>query len=238
VPAKPGAAVPAKPGAPAAPGAKPGAPTKPPAGPLVTIVTRNQFYRDGFRNMIIIAAMEGLVILLMIATLMMYIANNQPQDRYFATTADGRIMQMIPLDKANMDTPALLSWVAASASDVMTFNYTDYQKRLQQSSRHFTKSGWESFAAAMQRSRILDSVQAANQMVSAQPQSAPILIQEGNINGKYRWLVTMPLVVNYRSMSSSAARTDVMQLSLVVERVPALENPNGVGFAQWIAQAK
>jgi intracellular multiplication protein IcmL len=205
-------------------------------GPLVTIVTRNQFYRDGFRNLIKIAILEGVVIVGLILTLMVYINNAQPQDRYFATTADGRIMQMLPLDQPNMDTPALLSWVAGAAADVMTFNYTDYQRRLQQSSKHFTKTGWETFATAMQRSRIIDSVTGQNQMVSAQPQSAPVLMQEGAMDGKYRWLVTMPLVVSYRS--GTASRTETMQLSLVIERVAALENPNGIGIAQWVAVSK
>lgn len=204
------------------------------SGPLVTIVTRNEFYRDGFRNLIKIAILEGIVIVGLILTLLVYIQTSQPQDRYFATTADGRIMQMTPLDQPNMDTPALLSWVAAAASDVMTFNYTDYQRRLQQSSKHFTKVGWETFAAALQRSRIIDSVTAQNQMVSAQPKTAPVLIQEGPLGGKYRWVVTMPLMVNYKGVTAS--RQDTLQLSLVIERVAALENPNGVGIAQWIAQ--
>jgi intracellular multiplication protein IcmL len=204
------------------------------AGPLVTIVTRNEFYRDGFRNLIKIAILEGVVIVGLILTLLVYIQTSQPSDRYFATTADGRIMQMTPLDQPNMDTPALLSWVAAAASDVMTFNYTDYQRRLQQSSKHFTKVGWETFAAALQRSRIIDSVTAQNQMVSAQPKTAPVLIQEGPLGGKYRWVVSMPLIVNYKGQTAS--RQDTLQLSLVIERVAALENPNGVGIAQWIAQ--
>ncbi|TAL39903.1 MAG: type IV secretion protein IcmL [Alphaproteobacteria bacterium] len=204
------------------------------SGPLLTIVTRNEFYRDGFRNLIKIAIIEGIVIVGLILTLLVYIQSSQPQDRYFATTADGRIMQMTPLDQPNMDTPALLSWVAASAADVMTFNYTDYQRRLQQSSRHFTKVGWETFAGALQRSRIIDSVTAGNQMVSAQPKTAPVLVQEGPINGKYRWVVNMPLLVNYKGTAN--ARQDTLQLSLVIERVAALENPNGVGIAQWVAQ--
>lgn len=204
------------------------------SGPLVTIVTRNEFYRDGFRNLIKIAILEGIVIIGLIITLLVYIQTSQPQDRFFATTADGRIMQMTPLDTPNMDTPALLSWVAAAASDVMTFNYTDYQRRLQQSSKHFTKVGWETFAQALQRSRIIDTVTAQNQMVSAQPKTAPVLIQEGVLNGKYRWVVQMPLVVNYKGVTNG--RTDTLQLNLVIERVAALENPNGVGIAQWIAQ--
>lgn len=253
---KPAPAAPAKAGA-AKPPAKPNAaqqqkamqaqiaqqqqmvnPGKPPPiqGPLVTIVTRNEFYRDGFRNLIKIAALQGIVIIGLILTLIVYINNNVSQDRYFATTADGRIMQLQPLDRPNLDTPALMSWVATAAAEVMTFTYTDYQKRLQQASRHFTKIGWETFTTAMQKSRILDSVQAQAQLVSAQPKSAPVLMSEGILGGKYRWVIQMPLQVTYRNGANT--RSDTLQLNLVVERVPSLENPYGVGIAQWIATSK
>jgi len=250
------APAPAKPVAKAAPAPAPAKPGSPPAkqgglggmmgsktakppridGPLVTVVTRNEFYRDGFRNLIKIALLEGIVIIGLILTLIVYMNNAQPHDRYFATTADGRIMQLQPLDQPNLDTPALLSWVATSASETMTFSYLNYQKEMQSASKNFTKAGWESFTTALQKSHILDSVQAMQQIVTAQPRSAPILIQKGVFNGRFRWILTMPLLVKYQSTKES--RTDQLQLQLVVERVPSLENPAGVGIAQWIARAK
>lgn len=213
----------------------PGAP-KPIAGPLVTVVTRNEFYRDGFRNLIIIAMLEAVVIIGLILALIVYINNSKPDDRYFATTADGRIMQLQPLNVPNMETPALLSWVATAVTDTLSFSYLTYQKDLQNSSRHFTKAGWESFTGAMQRAHILDSVQALQQIVSATPRTSPILKQSGVLNGKYRWVLELPITVKYQSVKES--RQDQLTLTLVVERVPSLENPVGVGIAQWIAVQK
>lgn len=227
-PAKTGAGV-AKTGA-----AHPPAPAKPIAGPLVSIVTRNEFYRDGFRNLIKIAVLQGIVIVGLILTLIVHINNSQPQDRYFATTADGRIMQLVPLGVPNLDDPALLSWVSNAVTETMSFTYLNYQKELQKSSQNFTKSGWASFTNALQKSRILDSVQAEQQIVTAQPRSAPVLLQKGVFNGKYRWLIKMPLAVTYRG-EGHISRTDTLNLQLVVERVPSLENPSGVGIVQWIA---
>jgi intracellular multiplication protein IcmL len=208
-------------------------PARPVTGPLMTIVTRNEFYRDGFRNLIKIAVLQGLVIVGLILTLIVYINNSQPEDRYFATTADGRIMQLLPLNKPNLDDPALLSWVSSAVTDTMSFSYLSYQKDLQKSSRNFTKSGWTSFTSALQKSRILDSVQAQKQIVTSQPRSAPVLLKKGVYGGKYRWVIQMPLSIKYQSQTES--RTDTVNLSLVVERVPSLENPSGVGIVQWIA---
>lgn len=202
-------------------------------GPLMTVVVRNEFYRDGFRNMMRIAIAEAIIIVVLVLTFIVYMNATQPQNRYFATTADGRIMQLVPLDLPNLGTSALLSWTAQSASEIMTFGFHDYQRRMQQSSRHFTRHGWETFTAALQKSRIIESVETAKQVVSAQPRSAPVLIQEGVFNGKYRWVVELPLTVNY--LSGSAVRADNLMVRLVIDRVPSLENPNGVGIEQWIA---
>lgn len=238
VPQKAASASPAKPGAGMGTAGLTGKNAKPPSisGPLMTVVTRNEFYRDGFRNLIKIAILEAIVIIGLILALIVYMNNAQPQDRYFATTADGRIMQLQPLDVPNMDTPALLSWVATAVSETMTFSYLNYQKEMQNNSKNFTKQGWETFTTALQRSHILDSVQAQQQIVTAQPRSAPILIQRGVLNGRYRWILQMPLLVKYQGAKET--RTDNLQLQLVIERVPSLENPAGVGIAQWIARAR
>ena len=209
------------------------APEKMPSGPLVTVITRNEFYRDGFRNLIRIAILEAVIIIGLILTVIVHINTAKPTDRYFATTADGRIMALVPLEQQSLNQAALMSWVAQAASETMSFGYHDYQRRLQQSSRHFTRRGWESFTTALQKTRILDAVNAGQQVVIAEPKSAPILKQSGVFNGKYRWLIEMPLAVTYKSGNSS--RTDNIVLNLVVERVPSLESANGVGIEQWIA---
>jgi intracellular multiplication protein IcmL len=204
-------------------------------GPLTSVVTRNEFYRDGFRNMMRLAVIEGVVIITLILALIVYMTTAKPNDRYFATTADGRIMQLVPLDRPNMNVSALMSWVAQAVSETMTFGYHDYQRRLQQASRHFTRRGWESFATALQRAKIIDSVTATQQVVTAEPRSASILENQGVINGKYRWIIRLPIRVTYRSGAQS--RTDDLTVTLVVDRVPSLENPAGVGIEQWIAKS-
>src|SRR5690606_10388927 len=77
--------------------------------PLYTVVTRNEFYRDGFRKLMGIAIVEGIAIIVMVLTLIVFIQTHQTQDRFFATTADGRIMRLVPLDEPNLISSALVS---------------------------------------------------------------------------------------------------------------------------------
>ncbi len=97
----------------------------------------------------------------------------------------------------SLTTAEIMSWVAQATSEVMTFGFHDYQRRLQQSSRHFTRRGWETFTTALNQSKIIDGMTAGKQVLTAQPRSAPILLKEGVFNGRYRWIVKLPVQVTY-----------------------------------------
>ena len=207
-----------------------------PPGGLGSVVIRNEFYRDGYRTLLKLALLEGIIIIGLILAMFFLISSSKPEDRYFATTNDGRLVPMVSLSEPNLSTPALMSWTAQAATEVMTFGFHDYRRRLQEASRNFTRIGWASFTTALEKSRIMEMVEQNQQVVTAVPTSAPVLISEGVVNGRYQWQVELPMVINYQAGSSS--RADNLILTLIIVRVSKLESPNGVGIEQWIAQSR
>jgi intracellular multiplication protein IcmL len=200
---------------------------------LGRVVVRNEFYRDGYRLALRVALIQCFIIFGLIGAMYFVIHVHQPENRYFATTEDGRLIPMVPLNQPNLSTPALLSWVAQAASETMSFSFSNYRRNLQQASRNFTRSGWESFSTALQQARIIESIEANTQEVTAVPRGAPVLKSEGLAGGQYQWVVQIPLLLTY--VSGSKTRSEGWIVTLVVVRVPRLESPNGVGIAQWIA---
>lgn len=203
---------------------------------LTTIATRNEFYRDGYRALLRVAIIEGFTIMLLILALVLTVMFNNPQDRYFATTSDGRLVPLVSLDQPNLTRAAVLSWTAQSSSEVMTFGFHDYRRRLQESSRLFTQRGWQSFNEALTQSRLLEQVEQYQQVVTATATGAPVVVQEAVINGVYRWVVQMPLLVTYQSGSKRSDSN--LMVTLVIVRVPTLETPNGIAIEQWIATSR
>jgi intracellular multiplication protein IcmL len=199
-----------------------------------SVVIRNEFYRDGYRTLLRIAVIEAMIILALVGAMYLIVQSKRAENRYFATTEDGRLVPMVPLSEPNLSTPALMSWSAQAATEVMTFGFNDYKRRLQAASRNFTKLGWISFTNALDKARIIEMVESNQQVVSAAPSSAPILISEGLVNGRYQWQVQVPLVVTYQAGAST--RSDQLTVDLLLVRVPKLESPNGVGIEQWIAR--
>ena len=97
---------------------------------LGTVVVRNEFYRDGYRSLIKMALIQSIIILGLIGVMFYVVKINQPQNLYFATTEDGRLMPMVPLSQPNLSTPALMSWVAQATTEVMTFGFNDTQQSI------------------------------------------------------------------------------------------------------------
>ena len=200
---------------------------------LGAVVVRNEFYRDGYRSLLRLALLQGLVIIGLLGANYFVIHIHQPENRYFATTEDGRLIPMLALNQPNLSAPALMSWVAQASTEVMTFGFNDYRRRLQESSRNFTRRGWESFTQALQASRLIETLEANQQVVTAAPTGAPIIESEGLVNGRYQWVIQLPMVLSFQS--GAKTRSDSLLVTVVVVRVPRLESPNGVGIEQWIA---
>ena len=198
---------------------------------LGTVMVRNEFYRDGYRVMRMVALAQAVAIIVLIVAVVNFVEVRK-EYKYFATTEDGRLVPMIPLNQPNLSTPALLSWVAQASAEVMTFGHHDYKRRLQEASRSFTRSGWEGFTTALERSGVMDMVEKNRQVVTAAPAGAPIITSEGMYGDRYQWVVQMPIQVTYQSGAKKSSK--FKQLTLVVVRVEQLDSPHGVGINQWI----
>lgn len=200
---------------------------------LNAVVTRNAFYQDGYRALIRIVAIEAVAIVGLIIAFILFIAFTEPKNNYFATTEDGRLVPLVPLASANLSHPALISWSSQAVTDVMTFGFHDFRRRLQESSRYFTRGGWGSFTEALNNSGLIDSVKNNRQVLTAVPISAPIIRSEGVLDGRYQWEIEVPLRINVQFGQTSRVISQTIRLTIV--RVSRLENPSGIGIEQWVA---
>lgn len=149
--------------------------------------------------------------------------------------APARAGEKLPLDQPVMDNAALLEWAAAAARDTMTFTYQDYLAEMQKAGKYFTKTGWEGFTKLLQKSYILDTVQAQKQTVTAETPVPPKLVAQQVQKNTRRWVMDLPLKLTYTG--GTQTRTDAIHLRLVVQRVSDTENAAGVAIDQWIVHA-
>jgi intracellular multiplication protein IcmL len=198
---------------------------------LTVVGLRNQFYKDSQRK-VMLALMVAIVVNLLLGGLLFFIITHPPEPRYFATTLNGRITPLFPLNEPNQSDSAVLQWANQAAIAAFTYNFVNYRDELQASSGFFTDVGWDQFLTALKDSNNLDAVKAKKLIVSAVATRAPIILQKGVLNGSFSWRVQMPILVTYQSASEFSQQNNVV--TMLISRVSTLNSPRGIGISQFV----
>jgi len=198
---------------------------------LAVVQLRNQFYKDSQRK-VMLALLVAILANFLLGGLLIYIITHPPAPKYFATSINGRITPLFPLNEPNQSDSAVLQWANQAAIAAFTYNFVNYRDELQASSGFFTAEGWDQFLNALQQSNNLDAVKAKKLIVSAVATRAPIILQKGVLNGSYSWRVQMPILVTYQSASEFTQQNNVV--TMLITRVSTLNSPRGIGIAQFV----
>ncbi|HAT1806787.1 TPA: type IV secretion protein DotI [Legionella pneumophila] len=198
---------------------------------LTVVALRNKFYKDSQRK-VILALLIAIVVNVVLASLVVYMITHPPAPKYFATSINGRITPLFPLDEPNQSDSAVLQWANQAAIAAFTYNFVNYRDELQASSGFFTAEGWDQFLGALEQSNNLGAVKAKKLVVSAVATRAPIILQKGVLNGRYSWRVQMPILVTYQSASEFTQQNNVV--TMLITRVSTLNSPRGIGISQFV----
>lgn len=198
---------------------------------LVAVTLRNKFYKDSQRK-IMLALLVSVLVNFVMGSLLVYIITHPPMPKYFATTINGRITPLFPLNEPNQSDSAVLQWANQAAIAAFSYNFVNYRDELQAASGFFTPSGWQQFLNALQQSNNLEAVRVKKLVVSAVATRAPIILEKGVLNGRYSWRVQMPILVTYQSASEFTQQNNVV--TLLITRISTLNSPRGIGISQFV----
>ncbi len=192
---------------------------------------RNNFYRDNYRRLVG-ALLILLVIIIMLIGTVFYQIMNRPEPRYFATTVDGRIMQLFPLSEAMLSPGELLQWTHRAAIAAYTYNFVNYRDAMQQLQNQFTPAGWKFYEDALRVSRNLETVIAKKLVVSAVATGTPVILDQAVVEGRYSWKIQIPLLVSYQSPNEQTQKPVIVMM--IVSRVPTVDMPKGIAIVSFV----
>ena len=86
-----------------------------------TVLNRNAFYRDGYRLLLRVSVVQGIIILLLAGGLISLLLSMDTKHVYFATTSDGRIISIVPLNDPYRSRSEVIAWAAATAQNGHAF---------------------------------------------------------------------------------------------------------------------
>lgn len=137
----------------------------------------------------------------------------------------------------NTDNPTavqVLVFANEAAVSAYSYNFVTYQQNLQTASHYFTPKGWKDFQNALIKSGNLKAIIDKKMVVSAVAISSPVILDEGIINGKYTWVVQIPMLVNYQTAWESHTQKVIIKLNVV--KIPAYIGMRGLGVETFLAQ--
>ncbi len=202
---------------------------------LELVHLRNNFYRDNYRRVLFILLLM-VVINLGLLGFIVYQAAHAPKPKFFATTADGKLIAIKPLTMPVVSAAALRQWANRAAVASYTYDFVHYRSQLEDASEYFTPTGWRSFEKSLQSSRNLTTVLSKKLVVGAVATGAPVILDQAVIGGRYAWKVSMPLLVTYQSASMRIQQPLV--INMVITRVPTENYPQGIAIAQFYASTQ
>lgn len=204
---------------------------------LVLILERNAFYKRLHMLVLGAFALNVLVIFMLIGTLG-YLLKNPVKPLYFAADQVGRLMQIVPVNIANMSREEVSKWTVHAVESAFSYDYINYREQLQGAQKYFTNYGWKKYMAALTQSSNMLALTNRKQIVIAHVIDQPKLKTEAMLGGALAWQYEMPLLVIYSMppYDGSNQFSNALIVNVIVQRQQILVGDNGLGIVQLISR--
>lgn len=200
---------------------------------LKAVLLRNAFYRDGYRlvKMLFVVVLAINVIL---AGTILYQVANPAKPRYFAVTADGRLIKIYPLSQPVVTDNFVEQWTANAVRQTFMLDYLHWRAQLQTASSNYTSSGWHSFLTALKQSNDLKTLMHYKMVADVKLTAAPQVVRKSVVGGEYAWNVQMPLLITFSGPGKTI--NIPLQVTVIVLRQPVQNYPQRIAINNFIAQ--
>lgn len=177
-------------------------------------------------------AIIGLVLFFVFGVELFSTNYNYYARRIGAPAGSERIMVALP--QPVLTNEAILSWAQTTVTEVLTYNFANYNERISMFYGRFHPEGWLEFARALYKAGTIDVV-TSRQLVSTAAPAAPATIEKAEYNPltqDYEWIVKVPMI---RKFVTNNDRSTIVNLTvmLTIIRVPMRDSPAGIAIKVW-----
>jgi intracellular multiplication protein IcmL len=185
----------------------------------------NAFYRDYSHLMIYILIIAILSLLFMVCAVF-YQVTHRPLPVFAAESPDGKTMALTPYNEPDLVPGNLLKWASKAVVAAYTFDFVNYDKELGLARPYFTSSGWQAYQAAI--APVIQRVRKEQLTVNGIVSGAPVISNQGDLNGQYTWRLQIPFLATYQSADQTRPKNYFILLTVI--KMPTSISPQGVGI--------
>lgn len=162
------------------------------------------------------------------------VANVEP--KYFASTGNGRIIPLIPLDKPVMSVADVIDFAQKATRRSMTMDFLNYREQLEDSRKYFTGEGFQSYLDSLSNSGILDTIKDGRFNMNTTTETG-VLAKQAVVDGRRVYVVNFPLTVKLAGQTSD--RPDQEFLATIrVERISTAIDAQGIAITQVVTEPR
>ncbi|PHQ79548.1 MAG: type IV secretion protein IcmL [Coxiella sp. (in: Bacteria)] len=200
---------------------------------LALVMQRNAFYRDAYRRVVFV------LITLFITSCglgmgIIYKYLNPPAPQYFATTAEGRIINIHKLSDPVVTDSYVTQWASNAVRQAFSADYIHWRNQLQNASTNFTSDGWNYFLAALKSSNNLNTLTTMKMVSSAELTAAPQITAKMVVSGHYAWKIKMPLLITYTDGKQHINMP--WDVTVIVIRMPVKDYPQRIAINNFLPE--
>lgn len=199
----------------------------------LVIELNDGFYRDGFKKVIILLSLLGAAICLLISA-SVYLIVTKPPPQFFIVGEDFRLQPEVPVNTAYLTTPQVLQWTSDTLREIFALDFLDYNEKLAENRTYFTAEGWRVYQNQLNNYVDYNTVKSSMLFAEATPASAPFVLNQGLLSGRYAWWVQMPIQIAFKGVRAKSDEN--LTLQVLVVRVPTKDNLAGIAIENIIVE--
>lgn len=144
----------------------------------------------------------------------------------------------VPLDISHRSSSEIGKWLMTAVSDTMSFEIDEEGAAAPIKREYFTPSGVTQFQEFLTKTGIQKVLDSRKYHMRSFVRQSPLLLNEGAVQGHYRWLFEVPLMVSYITpgnfkYENSEAINQAITLTVQVTRVREGGGAEGVLIEIW-----
>ncbi len=142
------------------------------------------------------------------------------------------------LDTIHRRTEEIGEWLMTVASEVLTFDGEDYNADIKEAAGYFDAKGQKEYTAFLQQAGLLNTLDSEQYQVRSFVQEAPLLLNEGAVDKRYRWLYRVRVMTSYLPRGASDYKemkpiNRTMVVTLQVGRTDKADNEHDILIESW-----
>lgn len=149
-----------------------------------------------------------------------------------------------PIESAHRPSAQIGEWATMAVSEALTFDKENYQQEMEENTAHFDAVGKEQYLTFLNENSLIRVLESGRFNIRSFVQEVPLLLNEGAVDGSYRWLFQVPVMVSYmdRNMKGYKGAAEpvnqLIVLTVQVGRTADLTPGHDVIIERWSGKAQ